>query len=770
MAETMTEVFTRKLQALLLQGQNDSVIKEVERLLDASNGSHDRTAQLLIFKAIALMRMGMFKEARDSIQKVLTIGQVLHDPAIIVESHLVLAETSWQQGKLAEAITILRDCECELASTREKITESRFQRIEGKLLFHRAVIFQKKGDAKESLQIFEKARELLEKSNDWHYLARCLNGMGLVYWKVGQLDEAKNCFEQALHYSEQIDDHYSLAHAHNNLAIFNRYKGDLKTALDHLVMSKKTWEMMGNQHGVATSLINMGVILELQGELDKALQCYEESYILFEKSGDEINSLQALQNLSGIREKLGHFNEYRSILAKIARIQEKKGLKSELITTYINLGRAFLINGELTKMQSVLDRCQELLTSVGDDLQHLHYLRLKAEMEWAKKHHEQAKIHLEQSLQRARELGNPQEIMNSLYELFMLHHELQDKEEMKAILDQMHELIRDYPEDDIIRLTFTLSRAFLLMTEPRFIDRIKSLAYIDEVLQEEGEFLTGLKIAAWLAKMRILLDYIQLTNDERSFAEVHDIMARLLQVSKTNALHPLYIELLLIKARLELIKGNLSEPRRILTIAEQLAEERGLLSLAMRSSMEHDKILDLISKWKQRGLPSRGSLIELIQQSQLEDYLINSLYPRPTLVQEFPNEIPVLFAIYDENGIPLYTRAFTDSSQLQEYLVGSFMTALATFARQVFNQALERAKMGQYNILIKSLDTLRVFYVFQGLTYPAQQKLENFIERMMSDLEILDKLRESRRISQPVDESAKAVLDRWINEIILSVH
>ncbi len=759
-----------ELQQLIFLGQNEAVLAKSDSILrDEFHEPSPITVKALIFKTIALMRMGKFKNAERVGREAIIIAKKLQDPVLIIDASLTVAETLWQQGKLSNALTIVRDCEKTLDLSRFSLHERNILVLKGKISFHQAVINQKKGSAREALSFFQEARKLLENGGDIHHLARCMNGMGLVFWNTGKMELARECFETARKHAEQIQDLYSMAYSHNNMAIYYRYKGDLEAALDQLKKSRELWEKMSNQHGIATTLINMGEILQEMREFQEARKLYEQSLSLFDQVGDEINTLVALEALAENHRKTGNLVQYREVLESIIRIAERKDLKNNLSKACMSMARMYLDMGDLSQVDQYLNRFEALLDVIGDNIDVLEYLRLRAAVAWARNDQLAALEFLEKRLQLSRKLSNPQEIVKSLHEMLVGYLSLGEHDIVHKILDEINAITREHPDDNFIRVVNAISRALHLNSLPKYVERVKALAYVDEVIHEEGQYLTEIKVTAILLKIKILLDYIVVANDETIISDIRALVNALSAHAKRQFLHPLLIESYMLTAHLDAIELKFDDAKNLMAFSEHLAMERGLIALAMKASLEHDKLLEYIEFLKEKEGTSLPSLRERILRSGITSQLClvqNFCMP---VIRDLPSEEPVFFAIFSEHGHPMYTRDFSQSPQFQELLVGTFLSALSTFAKQVLNQPLERAKLGRYKLLMHGFENYRLFYLFKGLSYPAQQKIEKIIEKIRKNHELLAQFKISYKNGSKIDYRSEEMLDMLINEEILEI-
>ena len=91
-----------------------------------------------------------------------------------------------------------------------------------------------------------------------------------------------------------------------------------------------------------------------------------------------------------------------------------------------------------------------------------------------------------------------------------------------------------------------------------------------------------------------------------------------------------------------------------------------------------------------------------------------------------------------------------------------------SFSNEFFTEGLDRAKFGQYTVLMETIPKFSICYLYKGQTYLAKKKLEYFIERLQnipSMMQTLDKFSET---SQVIELKNFPFLEGFITEIFMS--
>ncbi|MHA2181423.1 MAG: hypothetical protein ACXAAH_08375, partial [Promethearchaeota archaeon] len=135
---------------------------------------------------------------------------------------------------------------------------------------------------------------------------------------------------------------------------------------------------------------------------------------------------------------------------------------------------------------------------------------------------------------------------------------------------------------------------------------------------------------------------------------------------------------------------------------------------------------------------------------------------------EVVKEQPVLLLILIEGGILLLSYPFTDEWRSNDELFGGFLTAFMSFSNEFFADGLERAKFGEYTVLMETFSKYSICYLYKGQTYPAKKKLSYFIERIQNAPSIMKTLDKFYETSQVIELKDFPFLEGFITEIFTS--
>jgi hypothetical protein len=222
-------------------------------------------------------------------------------------------------------------------------------------------------------------------------------------------------------------------------------------------------------------------------------------------------------------------------------------------------------------------------------------------------------------------------------------------------------------------------------------------------------------------------------------------------------------ETYILQAKLALITLEMKESRKYLTQAQQIAKKYGMDQLAIKISNEHDKLLKQLNIWEnlqQSNIP----ISERIKFTRLEDQIKIMLRKHVDESIVVSEENPVLILITSAGGTPIVTKSFIDDFSFKDHLWGGFLTAFNSFSDEMLSEGLDRAKFGEYTLLMKTISPFLVCYLFKGQSYLAQHKLHNFIENITNHNTIWDTINRFNETNREIQLKDIPLLEKLIDE------
>jgi hypothetical protein len=338
------------------------------------------------------------------------------------------------------------------------------------------------------------------------------------------------------------------------------------------------------------------------------------------------------------------------------------------------------------------------------------------------------------------------------------------RNEAKQCLSLLEE-ISDKEESKVLYQNYQLSKALVLKASGLTRDRYEAENLLKQIA--EGEIINPtIYILSLVSLCEFLLEELENSNNLEVINEINSVINRLLEIVEKQNSYTILAETNLLQGRLALMMLNLNDARQFLKTAQKIADEHGLQLLAQKISQEHDELLKELETWqdfkkrqvsmkKRIKLASINSVIDRMQEKRAID--------PPELV----DEEATLLLIITEGGVLLFSHPFTDEWKQDESLFSNFLSAFTSFSDEFFSEGLDRAKFGQHTVLMESVRSFSVCYLYKGQTYAAQQKLSKFIEGLENNTSIWPILERFQKSSQILEIKDSPLLEHLITNIFV---
>jgi hypothetical protein len=221
------------------------------------------------------------------------------------------------------------------------------------------------------------------------------------------------------------------------------------------------------------------------------------------------------------------------------------------------------------------------------------------------------------------------------------------------------------------------------------------------------------------------------------------------------------------KSKLALVQLNFDEAKLLLTQAQEIAESHNLGWQAHHISNYHDELLeqqDRLNSLKH----SSTSISERVKIASFDGILNQIQGNRLDEPPELVTEEPVLLLIIAEGGTLIFSFPFTDEWKHDPEIFSNFLSAFSSFSDEFFSKGLDRAKFGDDTLLMQSVDSYSVGYLYKGQTYPAKQKLTKFTESIQETTPIWQTLDKFYKTSQVADVKDLPQIETLIKDIFVT--
>ncbi|MFX0043551.1 MAG: TIR domain-containing protein, partial [Candidatus Hodarchaeota archaeon] len=371
----------------------------------------------------------------------------------------------------------------------------------------------------------------------------------------------------------------------------------------------------------------------------------------------------------------------------------------------------------------------------------------------------------EQSLAIFNELKLLKEVAiahDSLIQILIEKGDLKKAQEYINQLEQMNIELKSKQ----INLSILFNKALILKKSSRIINKGKAAEIFKQILEDEASPIEII-LRSLLNLCELLLFELNATNDPEILDEFQTYISRLSSIVQNTRSYWLLAETYLLQARVSLLTLNINKARRLFAKSQDLAEKYGLSPLAMRISNEHDELLKQLEIWEKLK-DSNAPLTERMELSHINEQMERMVRERVVSLPKLEAEQPILLTLMTKEGNVLLSNPFTADLTIDSNYFSEFLSSCNTFCDQIFSETFDRVKFGQNTVLITSVDSFSVCYMFQGQSYSARQKLLHFSETIKKEPGVMEILKDARNKNIEVKVNETASLEELIFESFLS--
>jgi tetratricopeptide (TPR) repeat protein len=585
------------------------------------------------------------------------------------------------------------------------------------------------GNYYEALELTLKAEKLLYSVADKSLSdfsskkASILYAKSWIYNYKGDFNKALELALECLELREKISVKLNIANTFLVLGYISINKGEFENALEYGMKCLKLHETLDNRYGIATGLALVGFTYNFKGRLDQAVKYCKQSLSMDVVSGrTKTHMLYTLGVISAVRGEIDRALKYSEQSLALA---EEDGIIDHIALNTWQMGSIYVAKGNIEKALAYFKRRLTISEKIGYSfVSGMVLLALTVRSLDANR-----RIEAQQYLARLEELS----IQNQ--GRFFTH-------------------------------VYLVARAYNLQASGRTRDRAEAEGIWRQIINDKISN-PVIYISSLGAMCEFLIDELYISNDTEILEELNPAIDRLLNITEKTHSYSWLAYTKLLKAKLALIELNIEEGKKLMTQAQRVAELHGLSRLAQRISNEHDNLLEQVHNWD--NLRSKDAPIaERIKLASVNG-VIDQMQGRGVIqTPENVEEEPVLLLIAVKGGVLLFSYPFAEEWKFDDDLFSGFLNSFSSISDEIFSEGLDRAKFGQYTVLMNSIGDFSVCYLFKGQSYLALQKLTDFSRQIQDKPNIWQTLEKFYKTSQVLEIKDIPPLESIITETFIS--
>ena len=548
-------------------------------------------------------------------------------------------------------------------------------------------------------------------------MAHALDHLGWRLWVTGDIESALKHFKHSLKIREKFDSKADLIWSYNMHCFSYLTIGKLKEALEFGYKGRELFDVVEDKFIKMAIGVFIGYTLNRMGKPAETIEVIENCIALGESVDGQITEMHphAYIVLGTAFKQIGKLSEAIRALEKGIHLLEKR--KDAYWVAYGKglLGQAYRMKGDLDLATTLLEHS-------------LPFLRL-----------------------------TPRFLSDSLFYLVEINITVDNADDAQKYLHELEGLNETHgTRNPLIKQRYQVAKALLLAAESEPKSKTRAESMLKEIIQSEVADHQVI-VVALLSLCDLILSDLAISNDLGLLIEIKDISSQLSKIALTQQSFLLQAQTLVMQSKIALLELNPIEARSLLTEAQVIANEKELYGLAMKISSEHDNLLESIDRWDdvangyiECDIKCRVDAVRLdIQTSRMTGHL-------PPEQDETDDEQPVFFLILSNDGMITFSQDFDSANPIDDSLISGFLSSINKFKTEVLvnlDFTIDRIKLAEYTLIIKSQDSLFLVYVFKGPAYSAISRMNKCIYTLLDQERLWSSLLQVSEINQPLSDT-----------------
>jgi tetratricopeptide (TPR) repeat protein len=668
---------------------------------------------------------------------------------------LEIANQNFQKGNYNEALQLVKKIE-----KRDDISpEDRLS-----VLMLKGWIYKLTRQIIKGVEVGNLAYELSQKLNN---TLSCINALlfkAQVYW-LGKHKEANKLILEAEKLLDSLFDVPKSTYSRIKSeilyykALLKSSKEDHQQALDLAMKSLDLAEHAGSKLLIAINLSLLARISLNLGEFNAALDYGLKNLELQRKISVQSAIAQSLSLVGFVYNYKGDFNKAINHCKQSLKIKE---IRDETkIEVYGTLGYIYTFKGETNKAIKYHEKAVDLAEKLDRKAQLAVNTMALGTVQSMRGNLSIAIEYYQRALSIAEEIRSYFVIGMTLMNLIQIYSQETTLKQAEQYLPRS-KVLADQNEGQFTHM-YLHARAYFLYKRGRSRDRVEAEILWKKIIDDKIYNPTIYILTLWSLCM-YLIDEMEMSNDMQLLDEINPIIQRLINIGEKTHSYSTIAYTKFFQAKLALIQMDIEKSKLLLTQAQRVAELHDLSITAIYISNEHDTLLEQAKTWEKLN-KDNAPISERIKFAAIDGIKETLLGKGIQQTSELIDEDPILILITGEGGVLLFSNPFSKDIGFEEDLISGFLTAFNDFSGELFSKSLDRAKFDDYTLLMDSIGSFSVSYLFKGKTYLAKQKLTKLIEKIQKNNSIMDTLSRFYETSQVVEVKDIPILGSLLSEI-----
>jgi tetratricopeptide (TPR) repeat protein len=564
----------KQVERLIYMDKLEEALQKVENLGNKVELDEIEKIQVQILRSLIFTQIGNFIASLELAEQLSKECQQLENHILMIDVIISLATTNFGLDELSKCLDLINNGE-KLLNTINKGNEREIINRVASLKYLKGKVCWKRGELDQALDLVQEIFSIKRDLGNLYETADYQNILGIFFIGKGEFDKALDYLQNSLQIFEELGIKSSIVKSLTNIGLIHWKKGNLGEALDNYKISLAKSEELKNKQFIAKLSVNIGLIYWNMGELDKALNFYQKSLVVSKEIENKVIVATCFNNIGTIFQFKGELDQALEFYQKSLALHEELAMKPDT---------AFCLNniGEIYHTKGVFD----------------------VAIDYYKK-----------SLILFEEAGDNYNTCVALYNLVLVAVDRGSTKDSDPYLQKLQEI--DIKEvNKYISQKYRLAKAVVLKERERVVNIAEAQNLFQEVAHEEMISLEH-NVTANLNLCELLLKELRATGNEEILMELREVLSRLRNVAEGQNSYIWLAKTYWLQSKIALLEFDLEQSQELLTQAETIANEKGLIKLLNQISNEREILLSQFNKWK-KVFEQKPSVREIIDLTQIE--------------------------------------------------------------------------------------------------------------------------------------------------------
>ena len=641
-----------KAKYLMDKGKHWEAINRVMTLEKKVELSEDERTECLLLKANFQIEIGNFHDALELAKKAFEVSKKRENNLLMIDAIIAEVKALWKTGQYSESSELLATAE-EFITAKLKSEHHSFKEREAEISYIKGEFFRFQGELMGAFTCIEKSRRIFQELGNKTGIGLSLGKLGQIYHTKGNLNEAQDLYLKSLAIHEELDNSKLIAQNLCSIGHILRQKDKFEESLHYYEKSLLISEKYGFKQHQASALVNIGYVYHTWGQYKKsieyfekglsisrndnckpcvavslsfigtaysysgnqsqALENYKKSLTIYAEIGSNLGVANSLYQIGNVYHQQGELDKALEHVQKALEIFKDISNKKGVGWSLNKISAIYYGKGEFKQSLKNAQKCLLIFEERGDKLGIALAISRIGTIHHVNSAFDFAFTNYKKCLSILKEVNKKVFISKALYDLIRLSIDIKSPDLATPYFEQLRQMSKD--DNKVINQCFWLSKAMLLKTRKRSIERGKAQEIFQQISEEEIVDYE-LTIEAMLNLCELYLFELRAFGNEEVLNDVDSLSTKLIDLAKAQHSYFLLVETYLLRSKLALLKLDFKESQQLLNEAEIIAHEKKFSNLSLKISKEQSQMNTWTSYFD-----SPPSFEERIKKTQLENLL-----------------------------------------------------------------------------------------------------------------------------------------------------